>query len=223
MSGKENAMLEKMDAFFEARLDGYDAHMLNEIEGAEQFYPYTAGSLPVGDVRILDLGCGTGLELEFYFAINPCAKITGIDLSSAMLGALEKKFWDKEMELICGSYFSEDLGENRYDAAVSVESLHHFTQEEKIPLYTKLFRALKAEGYFILTDYFAPSDELEREYRSELLRLKRLQGISDDKFYHYDTPLTVEHEVEALLEAGFQSVEILNRWGATYVLKASKK
>ena len=55
-----------------------------------------------------------------------------------------------------------------------------------------------------------------------LIALKVEQGICDDEFYHYDTPLTVKHETEALLEAGFSSVEVLNNWGATYTLKAVK-
>ena len=72
-------MLEKMDAFFEKRLDGYDEHMLTEIESATEFYPFTASLLPLGaDAHVLDLGCGTGLELEFYFRVNPQAKVTGI-------------------------------------------------------------------------------------------------------------------------------------------------
>lgn len=215
-------MLEKMDAFFEARLDGYDEHMLETIEGAQEFYPFTAGCLPNGDAHILDLGCGTGLELECYFRSNPNAEVTGIDLSAGMLRALQEKLPNKKLHLICGSYFSEEFGTEKYDAAVSVESLHHFTQAEKIPLYTKLCNALKESGYFILTDYFAPSEKLEKEYRNELLRLKKMQGISDDEFYHYDTPLTVEHETEALLAAGFRKVEPLAFWGATYTLKAYK-
>ena len=52
--------------------------------------------------------------------------------------------------------------------------------------------------------------------------LKAEQGITDDAFYHYDTPLTVKHETEALMEAGFSSVEVLNNWGATYTIKAVK-
>ena len=59
-------------------------------------------------------------------------------------------------------------------------------------------------------------------HRETLLRLKAEQGITDDAFYHYDTPLTVSHETEALIEAGFSSVEVLNHWGATYTIKAVK-
>lgn len=35
-------MLEKMDIFFENRLAGYDEHMLADIEGANEFYKFTA-------------------------------------------------------------------------------------------------------------------------------------------------------------------------------------
>jgi len=216
-------MLEKMSDFFEARLEGYDEHMLNDIEFATEFYPFTASQLPISkDSCVLDLGCGTGLELEEYFKLCPSASVTGIDLSRGMLSALRKKFTDKDITLIIGSYFDTPLGVAVYDAAVSVESLHHFTKAEKVPLYAKLHSALKKDGYFILTDYFAPSDEDENIFRQALIDLKAELGICDGEFYHYDTPLTVEHETEALIEAGFKSVEILNLWGATYTIKAMK-
>lgn len=216
-------MLEKMSDFFEKRLDGYDEHMLTEIESATEFYPFTASQLPTAEnCAVLDLGCGTGLELEEYYRLCPSAKVTGIDLSQGMLSALRQKFTEKDITLVCGSYFDIPLGVNLFDAAVSVESLHHFTKAEKVPLYINLHAALKQHGYFILTDYFAPSDAEETLYRRHLLAMKAEQGICDDEFYHYDTPLTVQHETEALLEAGFSAVEVLNHWGATYTLKALK-
>ena len=216
-------MLEKMDAFFEARLEDYDHHMLTDIEGSAEFYPFTACCLPdAPDSRILDLGCGTGLELEYYFARNPSAYVTGIDLSEGMLAALLEKFPDKHLTLIQGSYFDLPLGDGCFDAAVSVESLHHFTKEEKTGLYRKLYLALKDGGYFILTDYFAHENAFEDFCQAELHRLKAEQGIADEEFYHYDTPLTLAHETEALLKAGFSRVTVLKNWGATYTIKAEK-
>ncbi len=213
--------LEKMDAFFAARLDGYDRHMMTEIEGAEEFYPYTASLLPPErGANVLDLGCGTGLELTDYFALNSGASVVGIDLSPDMLAALRRKFPGRKIQLICGSYFDVPFGANRFDAAVSVESLHHFTAAQKLKLYKKLHTALTGSGYFVLTDYFAESEEAERFYFSELARLKSRQGLEQDALYHYDTPLTVEHEMEVLKRAGFSDAQIMGNWKATYTILA---
>ncbi|MCR5733986.1 MAG: class I SAM-dependent methyltransferase [Lachnospiraceae bacterium] len=216
-------MLERMDDFFTARVDGYDEHMKSNIQGAASFYKYTASLLPAEkQANVLDLGCGTGLELEEYFSINPYARVTGIDLTEAMLESLKAKFPDKEITTICGSYFEVPFGEELFDAAVSVESLHHFSKEEKIQMYIRLRKALKPGGYFILTDYFADLDEQETLYRQELQQIRKEQELPDDVFFHYDTPLTVEHEKEALLAAGFAQVEELGNWGVTHTLKAIK-
>ncbi len=213
--------LEKMDAFFAARLNEYDKHMMTEIEGAEEFYPYTAALLPLAqDAHVLDLGCGTGLELEHYFALNRKASVVGIDLSADMLAALKQKFPDRKLKLICGSYFDVPFEANGFDAAVSVESLHHFTAAQKLELYHKLKAALSDQGYFVLTDYFAASEEAEAFSFSELERLKREQGLKPHAFYHYDTPLTVAHEREVLKKAGFAEVQILRNWKATYTVLA---
>lgn len=53
-----------------------------------------------------------------------------------------------------------------------------------------------------------------------MLRIRQEQKLPDDVFYHYDTPLTVEHEIEALLEAGFSQVNEIERWEVTHTLKA---
>lgn len=209
--------------FFENRLAGYDEHMKKNIASANEFYPFTAKCLPAEEnCRVLDLGCGTGLELEEYYLYNPSAKVTGIDLSQGMLAALRNKFPEKDITLIAGSYFDVPFGKSVFDAAVPLESLHHFTKEEKIPLYASLHAALKTSGYFILTDYFSLSDTEELMHRRNLIAAKAEQGIDDAEFYHYDTPLTVAHETEDLFAAGFSSAETLNNWGATYTIKATK-
>ena len=215
--------LEEMSRFFENRVGGYDEHMRGTIEGASAFYAYTAAQLPQQPgAKVLDLGCGTGLELEEYFALNPAAEVTGIDLCRPMLDALKAKFPGKKLDLRCESYFDADLAPETFDAAVSVESLHHFPAEKKLGLYRKLHAALKDGGQFILTDYFAESEELEKKYFEDYAALEREQGLDRGSFYHYDTPLTVEHEMQVLKEAGFRDVRILEVWGTTCTVLAGK-
>ena len=215
--------LEKMGEFFDNRLDDYEEHQLNGIDSAKVFYPYTASQLPTtAGCKVLDLGCGTGLELNEYFKVNPMARITGIDLASGMLKMLRSKFLGNQLTLINGSYFEIPFGKNVYDAAVSVESLHHFTLQQKIPLYKKLHDSLKENGYFILTDYMAKNEAEEKANFLELTRLKKELGICDGECYHFDTPLTRAHETEALLSGGFVKVESLRKWQSTNILKAYK-
>ena len=48
-----------------------------------------------------------------------------------------------------------------------------------------LFAALKENGRFVLTDYFAESEELEKEYFRNLKQLKEEQGLSGNELLCY--------------------------------------
>ena len=182
--------LEEMRAFFAARVDIYDEHMRNEVEGCREGYARMAALLPEGIHSLLDLGCGTGLELEGIFARFPDLRVTGIDLTAEMLAKLREKFPDKHLALIEGDYFCVDFGAESFDAAVSFQSLHHFAPEKKRALFARLAKALKPGGVYVQCDYAAESEESEARYFQELARLKREAHLPEDAFYHYDTPLT---------------------------------
>lgn len=93
-------------------------------------------------------------ELERYYKAESIRKkVVGIDLALRMLNALKNKFKDKDLTLILGSYFDVEFESDAFDAVVSVESLHHFTKAEKIPLYHKI-GALNLTAISFLLDYF---------------------------------------------------------------------
>lgn len=102
----ESTPLEEMDAFFTRRLSGYEAHMLAHWAAD---YENLAAAVPADAQRILDLGCGTGLELDAIFRRFPQMRVTGVDLSPAMLERLREKHGGRALELICGSYFTVDF------------------------------------------------------------------------------------------------------------------
>lgn len=214
--------MEEMAAFFDRRVAEYDEHMRTEVDGGDELYAQTAACFaPMEGLRLLDLGCGTGLELEPLFARIPSMKVTGIDLSEGMTNALLQKFPDREVVIRLEDYLTCPLGEGCFDAAVSVESLHHFTGEQKTALYQKLFRALTPDGYFVECDYFAPDEAYEKACREEYER-NLLQETDASRYYHLDTPHTLEHEIEWLRRGGFTDIQVLWQKGWTILLKAKK-
>ena len=64
-----------------------------------------------------------------------------------------------------------------------------------------MYDCLKEDGRFINEDYFAEDDEKERQGFEDYRNLVRGEGK------HYDTPLTIEHEMNILKEVGFHKVE----------------
>ena len=60
-------MLEKMDDFFNRRLEGYEEHQLQAIDQARTFYPLTAACLPKEEAaRIRNVPNAGGFSLTVW-------------------------------------------------------------------------------------------------------------------------------------------------------------
>ena len=216
--------MERMEDFFTARVETYDEHMLTNIHGIEEAYERMAALLPENAAFLLDLGCGTGLELAPIFARFPNLQVTGVDLTQAMLDKLTQKYPSRHIELICGGYFAVDFGMHRFDAAVSFQTLHHFTHDEKRILYRKIRRALRPGGVYVEVDYivgtqteedagFAARDQFMRDHFGN-------EHSVDPRAYHIDVPCTVNNLERLLAEASFESVRRDKVWENMAILVA---
>ncbi len=213
---------ETMNEFFKSRVNGYDEHMLNKVDGCREGYQKMAELLPEHPEALLDLGCGTGLELDEIFRLHPAVAVTGVDLTRAMLDQLKKKHPDKKLVLMEENYLQCDFGSDRFDAAVSFETMHHFARAEKVKLYEKICRALRPNGTYIECDYMVTDPAEEEFLLREAERIRAEQHLQDGKIYHIDIPYTVEHQVQMLKEAGFPKTEALWRMGNTTIVRAEK-
>ena len=199
---------EEMAEFFTVREDGYDEHMM-------QFapcYDVTAEQIPSDCRCLLDLGCGSGLELDALDRLcraegRAFPKVFGVDMTKALVDQLFAKHPDQDITVELGSYFDVPFGTEEFDCAVSVESIHHFSLDEKLPLFRKVWEALKPGGIFLQCDYFAACPE-EVGMNEEHWRIRRAMNrdIGDGDFVHIDRPQMAYDEAAVMEKAGFSEV-----------------
>lgn len=216
-----NEPLEKMDAFFDRRISDYEEHM----SAWREHYAYVSELVPKSAKTLLDIGAGSGLELNGIFKRFPGLDVTAIDLSEKMLEKLSEKFGDRQIKVIRGDYFEYDFGENKFDCVMAFQTLHHFPFEKKKGLFEKIMRTLNTDGVYIECDYIAVSEEIEKLAFFECERRRRRDNIPPDVFVHFDTPLTLEHELSAMREAGFsvEKTELLPNDDHTAIILANKR
>jgi tRNA (cmo5U34)-methyltransferase len=212
-TGKE--IPEVMGAFFDARATGYDDYIRDDIFGEVAFTQfYQAVSAPIEETAepldILDLGCGTGLEIDFLLSHVPNARITGVDLSEEMLDLLRKRYAARmdQITLIKGSYLGMPLGTQAWDHVISVMSMHHILQDTKLELYRKIRAALKPGGKYIEGDsvvFPETKEECLAEYDEFTAELPQ----APDGYYHIDVPFTMQKQRSLLLEAGFRDYRLV--------------
>lgn len=208
LKSTEDEPLETMSGFFDRRVDSYEDHM----RPWRAYYRWLGELIPAQAETLLDLGCGTGLELDEIFRLHPDIRVTGIDLAPGMLARLREKHPERKLTLTVGDYLTVPLAPCAFDVAVAFETLHHFPPETKLRLFRRIFAALRPGGMLLEGDYIAESDEMETYLFQELARRRARQHVPEGTFVHFDTPLTLAHELSLLRQAGF-TAEVLGYRG----------
>jgi len=215
----------EISEFFDERADTYEGHMKESLAFFSKFYDLISSPIVKTNelIFILDLGCGTGLELEAIFARAPNALITGVDLSEKMLSRLRDKYerFMSQIKLIKGSFEQALRKEQEYNYILSVMALHHLLPSQKYNLYEKVRNSLKSEGKYIEGAYVV-SRRKEREFLSAHHEVVEKYRLSQNKIYHIDVPCSVETQIELLSQASFRNVRTIwkKRQAAIFVAEA---
>jgi tRNA (cmo5U34)-methyltransferase len=223
MGGDDSEAPEDMAAFFDDKAAGYDDHMRDNVFTDTTFTEfYQAVSSPIKrtnePIRILDLGCGTGLEIEALFQRAPNASITGVDLSENMLELLRTRYADRlnQITLVADSFLTMSLGTQAYDYILSTFAVHHVLHDTKRELYRKIHAALKPGGRYIEGDSIIPAvlePQFLTEYQEQVACLPQARGGR----YHIDIPFSLDTQRSLLLEAGFKDFELVWQKDGTVV------
>ncbi len=220
LNSMESNSLELMENYFDSRISAYDEiHNQTGISWGKQIRDIVAQYIDKNKCKILDLGCGTGLELEEILKKCPNAEVVCVDISEEMLNKLEEKFSKYDVTTIKKNFLDMDFGIQEYDYIISVMALHHFLEKEKLELYKKIFIALKNNGSFINSDYIIDDCNYELE-RFE--QLKQIQNERPGELFHFDIPFTEERERKIILESGFNSINKIYENKKTKILINTK-
>jgi SAM-dependent methyltransferase len=94
------------------------------------------------DKSILDIGCGTGTELDI---LNKFGQVTALDTNQTALDLIKQK----GSSVILADIEKFILPKNSYDAVCCFDLLEHLANDEKV--LKNIFQSLKNNGYLLFT------------------------------------------------------------------------
>ena len=148
-----------------------------------------------GPVRtMLELGTGTGETARRVLAVQPRARLTGIDASERMLAAAREAFAGDDdaqadaVTLTVGQ-LQDPPPAGPFELVFSALAVHHLDGPDKAALFQRVAEVLPGGGRFVLADVVIPEDPADV--------VTPIDGGG------YDKPSTVAEQLEWLEAAGF--------------------
>jgi tRNA (cmo5U34)-methyltransferase len=213
-------IMEKVKQHFEEEAQEFDATIRRLIPYYEQMIDAIVLALPFNQsepIRVIDLGCGTGMIARRIKDIYPLAKITCVDISEKMLQIAQTKLGDRDVRYQLANFEDYEF-DSVYDVAVSSLALHHLvTENDKIKLYKKVYSCLNPGGIFYNADVILGSSPYLQKFYMEKWREYMLLQVSVEEIeqkwmpQHYDEdhPSKLTDQLDWLREIGFAEVDVV--------------
>ena len=135
---------------------------------------------PKPGMRVLDVGCGTGAQLERYRDAG-CA-IACVDMSPGMLAQVARRLGDVDARKTDGTTlpFEDDL----FDLATISFVLHEVAPEKRLQIINEMARVVRPAGHLLVADFVpGPWTMKGRLYRPFIMAVEFAAGR--DHFRHH--------------------------------------
>lgn len=116
----------------------------DRFKSSEMLQSYVALLPPGGDV--LDVGCGAGVPVA-RFLVDSGFNVTGIDISSSMLGLARQHVPEAKLYQVDMRDMSPELGQ--FDGVTAFYSLFHTHKEEHARIIAGFFERLRRNGILL--------------------------------------------------------------------------
>ncbi|MGL5677393.1 MAG: methyltransferase domain-containing protein, partial [Cellulosilyticaceae bacterium] len=161
--GQEAEQMDKVRMHFEEEAKEFDDIIKRIIPYYEEMIEAMIAVLPFGEkdeIKVIDLGAGTGTIAKAVKDKFPNAKITCLDFSANMLEMAKSKLKGYiGIDYVEADFYTYVFKE-KYDLVISSLALHHLvTNEDKKNFYKVIYDALEKEGVFYNLDVVLASSE----------------------------------------------------------------
>jgi len=210
-----------IDKAFNESVDYYDSWVQKALPCYQEIFSVAVESIPFSteqNLKILDLGAGTGLFSYHVFQQYQNADYTLVDVAEQMLELSKKRFASAEdgFSFITGDYRTA-LPDSLFDLVISSLSIHHLGDGDKQKLFRNIYGHLTPGGAFINVDQIkAPHDYFQKLYWSTWLKKVRQAGADEEQVQksisrrtEFDQDSTMPDQLRWLHESGFEMVDCL--------------
>lgn len=156
-------------------------------------------------LRILEIGCGTGMTLDFLAGLPASHELWGLDFSSTMLGHAQQKAEaaSNSATLLLGNAMEIPFPAATFDVVYGTRFIHQFHHDAKKKIYAELERVSRPGALIALECYSRPYNHFRY-----LTDQRNKYDSREEYFSHYPSPeelrdLTGGHHEEVSLRFGF--------------------
>jgi 2-polyprenyl-3-methyl-5-hydroxy-6-metoxy-1,4-benzoquinol methylase len=149
----------------------YAPHILVWLQSAERFkamwetLKVSPETMP--GLRILDVGCGSGIKSFTLAQADADARVTAMDLNQKVLEIAAKVAEEmgvgKQVAFKRGDILEADLGAGQYDIVLFGLILHYFQPDQVRDILRRTYQALKPGGMIVINTYIADKERCRAE------------------------------------------------------------